>query len=54
MSSTVRNIELTAPRSWGELTQEQLRYVFYLLATFADMAVVKTYRSIIKEFTYEH
>lgn len=46
MSSTAKNIDLFAPRSWGELTQEQLRYVFYLLATFADMAVVKTYMFI--------
>lgn len=37
------NIELSAPQSWRELTQEQLRYVFFLLATFADMTVVKTY-----------
>lgn len=37
------NIELKAPQSWRELTQEQLRYVFYLMATFADMTVVKTY-----------
>lgn len=46
MSSTAKNIDLYAPRSWGELTQEQLRYVFYLLATFADMTVVKTYMFI--------
>lgn len=36
-------INLSAPRSWRELTQPQLRYVFYLLATFADLTVVKTY-----------
>lgn len=37
------NIDLKAPTSWKELTQEQLRYVFYLLSTFADLTVVKTY-----------
>lgn len=37
------NINLFCPRSWGELSQEQLRYVFWLLATFADATVVKTY-----------
>ena len=42
MAKTI-NIELKAPQSWRELTQEQLRYVFYLMATFADMTVVKTY-----------
>jgi hypothetical protein len=42
MAKTI-NIELKAPQSWSELTQEQLRYVFYLMATFADMTVVKTY-----------
>lgn len=36
-------MDLSSPTSWRELTQEQLRYVFYLLATFADMVVVKTY-----------
>ena len=35
MAKTI-NIELKAPQSWSELTQEQLRYVFYLMATFAD------------------
>lgn len=39
-------INLTCPRSWHELTQAQLRYVFYLLATFADLTVVKTYMLI--------
>lgn len=37
------SIELKAPQSWGELTQQQLRYVFFLMTTFADMVVVKTY-----------
>lgn len=36
-------ILLTAPRSWRELTQPQLRYVFFLLGRFADPVVVKTY-----------
>lgn len=37
------SVNLAAPRSWRELTQEQLRYVLWLLATFADHTVVKTY-----------
>lgn len=36
-------IELTCPKSWSELTQEQLRYTFFLLSTFADKVMVKTY-----------
>ena len=36
-------MDLCCPTSWRELTQEQLRYVFFLLATFADPVVVKTY-----------
>ena len=36
-------VDLSCPRSWGDLSQEQLRYVFWLLATFADGVVVKTY-----------
>ena len=36
-------MNLCCPTSWRELTQEQLRYVFFLLATFADPVVVKTY-----------
>ena len=36
-------MDLCCPTSWCELTQEQLRYVFFLLATFADPVVVKTY-----------
>jgi hypothetical protein len=36
-------IELHAPASWQELTQNQLRYVFFLLATFGDHVQVKTY-----------
>lgn len=37
------DINLFAPQSWHDLTQKQLRYVFFLLATFADTTVVKTY-----------
>ena len=33
-------IELTCPKSWSELTQEQLRYTFFLLSTFADKVMV--------------
>ena len=36
-------MDLCCPTSWRELTQEQLRYVLFLLATFADPVVVKTY-----------
>ncbi len=39
-------MELSCPTSWRELTQEQLRYVLFLLATFADPVVVKTYMFI--------
>lgn len=38
-----KKIELTCPKSWSELTQEQLRYTFFLLSTFADKVMVKTY-----------
>ena len=36
-------LKLSAPKSWKEMTQEQLRYVFFLLTTFPDPVVVKTY-----------
>lgn len=39
-------MELSCPTSWRELTQEQLHYVLFLLATFADPVVVKTYMFI--------
>lgn len=39
-------MNLCCPTSWRELSQEQLRYVFFLLATFADPVVVKTYMLI--------
>ena len=39
-------MELSCPTSWRELTQEQLRYVLFLLATFADPVVVKTGSSV--------
>lgn len=39
----MHTVNLTCPTSWRELSQQQLRYVFYLLATFADLTVVKTY-----------
>lgn len=41
--STDKSVDLYAPKSWRELTQEQLHYVFTLMATFADLTVVKTY-----------
>ena len=37
------NYNLSSPRSWRELSQPQLRYVFFLLGRFADPVVVKTY-----------
>lgn len=42
-SEADRTVYLSAPRSWRELTQEQLRYVLWLLATFTDHTVVRTY-----------
>lgn len=38
-----KGLELSAPRSWEELTQAQLRYVFFLQSRFAEPVVVKTY-----------
>lgn len=37
------SISLAAPKSWTDLSQEQLHYVLTLLATFSDATVVKTY-----------
>ncbi|MDO4309940.1 MAG: hypothetical protein Q4C43_04350 [Prevotella sp.] len=37
------SVNLTAPRSWRELTSAQLRYTLWLLATFDNHTVVKTY-----------
>lgn len=42
-STDDNSINLTAPKSWKDLTQEQLRYVFFLLATFESHTMVKTY-----------
>ena len=43
-STAEHTLELRAPRTWKEMTQEQLRYVLHLLATFQDDPVtVKTY-----------
>ena len=41
--STADGLLLNAPRGWKELTQDQLRYVFFLLSTFTDPVTVKTY-----------
>ena len=41
--STDSGLELHAPQSWKEMTQDQLRYVFFLLTTFPNMITVKTY-----------
>lgn len=35
-------INLTAPTSWQELSQEQLRYVLKLLTAYADRTAIKT------------
>ena len=40
--SAADGLRLTAPRSWRELTQEELRLVFALQARYAEAAVVKT------------
>lgn len=37
------SISLTAPKSWKDMTQEQLHYTLTLLSTFEDFTVVKTY-----------
>ncbi len=39
----VVNLALTAPKSWRELTQDELRYVLFLLTRFHEPHVVKTY-----------
>ena len=41
--STADGLLLNAPRGWKELTQDQLRYVFFVLSTFTDPVTVKTY-----------
>ena len=35
-------INLTAPTSWREMSQEQLRYVLKLLTMYADRTAIKT------------
>lgn len=42
-SCSTDSVSLFAPRSWREMTQEQLRYVFYLLSHISTLAEVKTY-----------
>lgn len=37
------DIRLTAPKSWLELTQKQLRYVYLLFSLFDDLDIIKTY-----------
>lgn len=41
-----KTVNLACPRSWRELTQEQLHYVLWLLTTFPDRVQVKTYMLI--------
>ena len=38
-----KGLDLHAPRSWKELTQDQLWYVFFLLSHFSTPEEVKTY-----------
>ena len=38
-----RGLDLKAPQSWRELTQDQLWYVFFLLSHFHTVEEVKTY-----------
>lgn len=42
-STDDRVVNLHAPKSWAEMTQDQLRYVLTLLTTFEDSVTVKTY-----------
>lgn len=51
-STADNSLNLTAPKDWKELTQEQLRYVLKLLATFQERTVVKTY--MLVRFTGIH
>lgn len=39
-------INLTAPTSWREMSQEQLRYVFDLMAIEQEPTAIKTYMLI--------
>lgn len=41
--SKEKGLILHAPRSWRELSQDQLRYVFGLLGTFGDLTQIKTF-----------
>lgn len=45
-STDKKSVNFTVPESWQEMTVEQLHYTLFLLATFADTAVVKTYMFI--------
>ncbi|MCH3994289.1 MAG: hypothetical protein LKE54_04430 [Prevotella sp.] len=42
-SRAENKLEFQVPESWHELNQEQLRYVFFLLSSFNDLTVIKTY-----------
>ena len=41
--SKEKGLVLHAPRSWRELSQAQLRYVYSLLGTFSDLTQIKTF-----------
>ena len=37
------NLNITAPKSWRELSQDELRYTLFLLTRFQEPLTVKTY-----------
>lgn len=45
-SSADGSVDLYAPKTWREMTQQQLRYVLTLMTIFEDRTVVKTYMLI--------
>ena len=42
-STDRKSVSFTVPESWRDMTGEQLHYTLFLLATFADTTIVKTY-----------
>ena len=38
------NLNITAPKSWRELSQDELRYTLFLLTRFQEPLTGKTYR----------
>lgn len=45
-SDDKKTVNFFGPRCWQELNQDQLRYVLFLLSTYSDHVVVKTYMFI--------